>query len=129
MKIDYKRKQQILSLVLGLLCLLWFFLGAFVKENPHWTDYGWLFIALLHLGVYFYRRKYSYLAIENGRITVNGPLGKSMDLSEIKRIKKFAGDYILKADNKELSFSTQFIDPNLLTRLNSELEKLNVEWR
>lgn len=129
MKIDYKKRQQILSLVLGSLCLLWFFLGVAVKEDSHWTDYGWLFIALLHLGVYFYRRKYAYLIIENGRITVNGPLGKSMELSEIKRIKKFAGDYILKADNKELSFSTQLIAPNSLTRLNSELEKLNVEWR
>jgi hypothetical protein len=49
-------------------------------------------------------------------------------MTEIKRIKKFAGDYILKADKKELTINTQIIDPKSLVELNIELEKLNVEW-
>jgi len=36
------------------------------------------------------------LTIENGIINVNGPFGKKLNLTEIKRIKKFAGDYIRK---------------------------------
>jgi hypothetical protein len=59
---------------------------------------------------------------------VNGPLGKKLKLTEIKRIKKFAGDYILKTDKKELTINTQFIEPNSMVELNAELEKLNIEW-
>ena len=54
--------------------------------------------------------------------------GKKLNLTEIKRIKKFAGDYILKTDKSELTINTQIIDPNSLAELNAELEKLNVEW-
>lgn len=68
------------------------------------------------------------MSIENGILTVNGPLGKKLNLTEIKRVKKFAGDYILKSDKKDLTINTQIIDPNSLAELNAELEKLNVEW-
>ena len=53
---------------------------------------------------------------------------KKLNLNELKWIKKFAGDYILKTDEKELAINTQIINPSLLAELNAELEKLNVEW-
>jgi len=68
------------------------------------------------------------LTIENGIIKVNSPFGKKLNLIEIKRIKKFAGDYILKTDEKELAINTQIINPSSLAELNAVLEKLNVEW-
>ena len=117
-----------MNLILGLICLIWFFVGVFGKEEPNWTDYGWIFISLMYLGLYFYQKNYKYLTIENGIINVNGPFGKKLNLTEIKRIKKFAGDYILKTDKNELTINTQIIDTKSLTELNTELEKLNVEW-
>lgn len=117
-----------MNLIFGLFWLIWFFIGVFGKEEPNWTDYGWIVISLMYLGMYFYQKNYNYLTIENGIINVNGPFGKKLNLTEIKRIKKFAGDYILKTDNKELTINTQIIDPNLLAELNAVLEKLNVEW-
>lgn len=53
---------------------------------------------------------------------------KKLKITEIKQIKKFAKDYIIKTDNEELTINTQIIEPSVLTELNSELEKLNVEW-
>ena len=103
-------------------------LGIFTKDNPYWTDYGFLIISILYLGTYFYEKKNQYLTIKKGQILVNQPFGKKIILAEIKRIKKFAGDYILKTDKKELTINTQIIDPNSLAELNNELEKLNVEW-
>ena len=82
----------------------------------------------MYLGLYFYQRNYKYLTIENGIINLNGPFGEKINLTEIKRIKKFAGDYIIKTDKKELTINTQIIDPSSLAELNAELEKLNVEW-
>ncbi|MCI2230423.1 hypothetical protein MC378_14685 [Polaribacter sp. MSW13] len=128
MKIGYKKKHLNVNLILGLVWLVWFFVGVFGKEKPNWTDYGWIVISIMYLGLYFYQKNYKYLTIENGIINVNGPFGKKLNLSEIKRIKKFAGDYILKTDKKELTINTQIIDPNSLAELNAEFEKLNIEW-
>lgn len=128
MKIGYKKKHLNVNLIFGLVWLIMFFVGVFEKEEPNWTDYGWIIISLMYLGSYFYQKNYKYLTIENGIINVNGPFGKKLNLTEIKRIKKFAGDYILKTDKKELTINTQIIEPNSLSELNAELEKLNVEW-
>ena len=128
MKIAFKQRHLNASLIFGLIWSVWFFVGVFGKEEPNWTDYGWIFISLMYLGIYFYQKNYKYLTIENGIINVNGPFGKKLNLTEIKRIKKFAGDYILKTDKSELTINTQIIDPKSLTELNTELEKLNVEW-
>ena len=128
MKIGYKKRHLNVNLIFGLIWSVWFFVGVFGKEEPNWTDYGWIFISIMYLGLYFYQKNYKYLTIENGIINVNGPFGKKLNLTEIKRIKKFAGDYILKTDKSELTINTQIINPKSLTELNTELEKLNVEW-
>ncbi len=128
MKIKYKKKRLNHNLIFGILWLTISLLGIFTKDNPYWTDYGFLIISILYLGTYFYEKKNQYLTIKKGQILVNQPFGKKIILAEIKRIKKFAGDYILKTDKKELTINTQIIDPNSLAELNNELEKLNVEW-
>ncbi len=128
MKIGYKKGHLNVNLIFGLIWLVWFFVGVFGKEELNWTDYGWIFIPLMYLGLYLHQKNYKYLTIENGIINVNGPFGKKLNLTEIKRIKKFAGDYILKTDKSELTINTQIIDPKSLTKLNTELKKLNVEW-
>ena len=128
MRIGYKKKHMNINLIFGLIWLVWFFIGILTKDEPNWTDYGWIVISAMYLIGYFYQRQNKYLTIENGIIKINSPFGKKLNLTEIKRIKKFAGDYILKTDKKELTINTQIIDPNSLAELNAELEKLNVEW-
>ena len=127
MKIQYKKRRLNHSLIFGTFWLIISLLGIFTKENPYWTDYAFLIISFLYLGTYFYEKRNQYLTIENGLISVNQPFGKKIRLTEIKRIKKFAGDYILKTDKTELTINTQMIDPNSLADLNTELEKLNME--
>ena len=128
MKIGYKKRHLNVNLIFGLIWLVWFFIGVFGKEEPNWTDYGWIVISLMYLGMYFYQKNYNYLTIENGVLRINGSFGKKINLAEIKRIKKFAGDYILKTSKKELTINTQIIDTNSLAKLNAALKKLNVEW-
>lgn len=128
MKIQYKKRQLNSNLIFGIIWLTYFLVKLIFDEEIHWIDYGWILISLAYFGIYFYQKKYKYVSIENGILTVNGPFGKKLNLNEIKRIKKFAGDYIIKTDNKELTINTQIIEPNSLAELNAELEKLNVEW-
>ena len=128
MKIQFKKRQLNFNLIFGIIWFIYFFVKLYFNDKLHWIDYGWILISLAYFGTYFYQKKYKYVSIENGILAVNGPFGKKLNLAEIKRIKKFAGDYIIKTDKKELTINTQIIDPNALTELNAELEKLNVEW-
>lgn len=128
MKISYKKKHLYVNLGLGLFWLFYFILNVFFNENPNWLDYGWIVISLMYLGLYYYQKKYKYVIIDNGIIMLDGPLGKKLYLKDINRIKKFAGDYILKTGDKDLAINTQIIAPDSLAQLNAELEKLDVEW-
>lgn len=128
MRIAYKKRHLNINLIMGIVWCVWFFILIFTGEETKWTDYGWSFISMFYLGTYFYQRHYKYLNIENGTIKICSPFGKQMRLDQIKRIKKFAGDYILKGEDKELTINTNIIDPNSKTDLDSELQLLNVEW-
>ena len=110
MKIQYKKRQLNFNLIFGIIWLTYFFVKLIFDEELHWIDYGWTLISLTYFGTYFYQKK--YVSIENGILTVNGPFEKKLNLTEIKRIKKFAGDYIIKTDKKELTINTQIIEPN-----------------
>ena len=128
MKIGYKKRHLNVNLIFGLIWLVWFFIGVFGKEEPNWTDYGWIVISLMYLGMYFYQKNYNYLTIENGFIKQNWPFGKKLNLNEIKRIRHFAGEYILKSELKKMKINIDFIESESLSKLKTELKKLDVEW-
>jgi len=128
MRIRYKKRNLNINLILGVFWLIFGLLNLNYNQENFWGDYAYLLFGILYLIFYFYQKQYKYLTIKNGILKINSPLGKTINLSEIKRIKKFAGDYILKTDKKELIINTQIIDPNSLTELNAELKNLNVEW-
>ena len=115
-------------MIFGLFWLIWFFFGVFGKEEPNWTDYGWIVISIMYLGMYFYQKNYNYLTIENGFIKQNWPFGKKMNLNEIKRIRHFAGEYILKSELKKMKINIDLIESESLSKLKTELKKLDVGW-
>ena len=119
-----------MNLIFGLVWLVFAIVQLFILdyENSNWIKYGWFGISLMYISVYLYEYFNQYLTIENGIIKKNSLFGKKINLNEIKRIKKFAGDYIIKTDKTELTINMQIIDPESLTDLNTELQKLNVEW-
>lgn len=128
MKFKYKNRHIKINLILGILWIIFFILAVFVKDDPHWVDYGYLLMSVLYLCLYFYQRANQYLIFENGFIKYNRPFASQFDLSEITSIRKFAGDYILKSAKKDFTINTQLIEPESLADLNTELNKLEVEW-
>lgn len=126
MKIKYKKRHLNINLILGFIWLTWFFFNILNQEVPKLIDYGWLVISLLYFGIYFYQKTYGYLTIENEVITLNSLFRKKINLKDIIQVKKFAGDYILKTNKKELSINTKFIEPNALAELDAELDKLEL---
>jgi hypothetical protein len=77
---------------------------------------------------YFYQKKHNYLTITDNSISLNDLFLRKLELTEIKSIEKYAGNYILKTDKKTLTIDTTIIEPNSLITLNAALEKLKVEW-
>jgi hypothetical protein len=73
---------------------------------------------------YVYQKKYQYGTIENGSIRKNDLFRKGVQLSDIKTIEKYAGNYILKTDTKKLKIDTSIIAADSLMELNAALEKL-----
>lgn len=131
MKIRYKKKNLKINLILGLLWLIFAItqMSIFNHEEESWIKYGWLVLSLSYIGIYSYKYFNQYLTVKNGFILENSPFGTKIRLTEIKQIKKYAGEYILKTDDKELTINTQLIEPKSLTALNVELNTLNVEWK
>jgi len=129
MRIRYKKKQVNLNLFLGIIWLVNGIIQTIINENPIWFDYIWFLLSGFYLLVYFYQKKEKYLTIENGIIKQNWPFGKKMNLNEIKRIRHFAGEYILKSELEKMKINIDLIDVQSLSVLKTELKKLNVEWK
>ena len=128
MKIRFKKKRLYINLILG---LVWTGLGVFSllkDENLRWTDYGYLVVGTLYLGHYLYDLNNQYLTIENGSIRKNVLYGfeNKINVNEINRIEKYAGDYILRTVEKELKINTELIEKKSLVEFNEILKKLNL---
>lgn len=128
MKIPFKQRSTNLYLLMGILWMVVFVSNIWTKEKWRWLDVGFMMISLAYFGCYLYQKRYHYVSIDNGMVVVSGPLGKKMHVTEIQRIKKFAGEYILKSDQRELRINTQLIPSEAVTDLETELEKLGLTW-
>ncbi len=126
MKIQYTKKRLRANLIVGLIWSTLAIVKWIFDDYMHWTDFFFTGMALLYLGQYLFDRKNQYLTINQDQIKVNFLFGKQIYLSDINRIKKFAGDYIIKTDKRELTINTQLIDPDSLNELNEFLAKLNL---
>ena len=128
MKIRFTKKRLKHYLIFG---ILWLILGttAVISNSDNVFNYGYLIIGILYFGTYLFENNKQYLTIENGIISKNHLIPKKVNLNEIKRIKKFAGDYILKTDSTELRINTELIEEKSLSELNTVLENLNLETK
>ena len=126
MKIRYIKKRQYFNLFYG---LAWGALGIvklFSNTSFDGLDYVWLTMAGLSMVLFLYDYKNQYLTIVDGMIYRIPVVGKKIKLKDIVQIKKFAGDYILKTNNKELTINTQLIDKESLNDLNAMLAQLDL---
>jgi len=83
-------------------------------------------MGLIH--IYLYLKVKYYLSIENNLIKQNYIFGKKIDLSEIKSIKHFAGEYILRTDTRKMRIDIGSVEKSSLAELRDELKKLDIQW-
>jgi hypothetical protein len=126
MKILYSKKKRKIDLFQGLFWILLGVLGLLFSNRKNVFFYLYLIMGLIHIYLYF-KVKY-YLSIENNIIKQNYIFGKKMDLSEIKSIKHFAGEYILRTYKRKMTINISCVDQSSLLDLTTELKKLDVKW-
>jgi len=128
MKILYKKKIVNSNLILGIVWLVFGIISIVFREESNPFDYVWLVFSGIYLVLYFYQKNEKYLTIKNGVIKQNWPLGKEMNLNDIKQIRHFAGEYILKSETKKIAINIDLIDGKSIEELKTELKRLNVNW-
>lgn len=128
MKIHFKRKRLRANLILGLIWVGFGIVSLVAEDRKSWTDYGYMVVGLIYLGHYAYDRSQQYLTIENGMLRKNWLYGfrPSIELRDVVWIKKFAGDYTLKTETRDLKIDTDLIDPESLEELNRALGALDL---
>jgi hypothetical protein len=129
MKIPYNKKQLNINLILGIVWLINGIIQTYFDEKLRWYNFGWFILSGVYFIIYVNQKTKNYLTIENGIIKENYPFGRKINLDEIKLIKHFAGDIILKTEKTELTINTLLIDEKSIPELKTELKKLNVEWK
>ena len=126
MKILYSKKRRKYDLFYIIFCLLIGMLSLFLSETNHMFIYLYMQLGLISL--YRYIRVKYYLIIEKGILKQNYIFRKKIDLSEIKSIKHFAGEYILRTDTRKMRIDIGSIEKSSLVDLKGELKKLDAQW-
>ena len=126
MKILYNKKRRKYELFQGIFWILIFILGVLFSYKKNVFFYLYLIMGLIH--IYLHLKVKYYLSIENNIIKQNYIFGKKINLSEIKSIKHFAGEYILRTDKRKMRIDIGSIEKSSLAELRDELKKLDVQW-
>ena len=126
MKILYSKKRRKYELFQGIFWILLFVLGILFSDRKNVFFYLYLIMGLIH--IYLHLKVKHYLSIENNIIKQNYIFGKKINLSEIKSIKHFAGEYILRTDKRKMRIDIGSIEKSSLAELIDELKKLDVQW-
>lgn len=87
-------------------------------------SYLWVFIGMLQTGTAFYQKKHQYLTICEDRLIKHSFIPKSVEISEIKSVKKFVDSYRIETGNRSMLIEKSFIEKDSLQELNHFLESL-----
>lgn len=129
MKIRYKRRIIRGNFIFG---LFWLILGviAITNNSGNLFNFGYLIAAFIYFTKYFLKSKNQYVSIDNGIITLNKFIPKSLHIKDLKKIQKVGKDYLLESDNIKLKIETSLIEKNslkdfkaILKHLKSDLKK------
>lgn len=126
MKIKYSKNRIFLNGALGATFAISGVLKAY-QGTAELFHYIQLILGSLMVASFFLERKFQYLVIENGRLTKNFFIRKTIQLDEIKSIKTLPGRIKLATPDKKLGINTSVIDEESIKDLYRVLGSLELE--
>ena len=91
-------------------------------------NYFQLTLGLFMIGIFLFESYNQYLRIEKGRLTKYSFRRRSLELSEVEVIRKFAGDYILYSRGNKLKINSELVSKSQKAELENLLRSLEVPF-
>ena len=126
MKIKYIESRIKNNLGYGILMIA---VGLFAVYNDSSSIFSYLWILLggLQTGTALYEKKNQYLTIEQEKITKHSIWPKTINISEIEKVRKFANSYKIETKNTTLTIDKGIIENDSLYQLENYLNSLNLK--
>ena len=88
---------------------------------------GFALIGIIYVLQYFYTKNRAYVILLENSIRSNGIFKKEIEIKNVKSIKYFAGDYIIKSAEKEIVIDTNLVDKESQSNLKNYFENLKLQ--
>jgi len=125
MTISYSEKHIKFTMVYGILMIL-IGLLAIYEDGSSIYSYLWLVLGLLQTGTTLYQKKYQYLTIDNTRITRHSLKSKSIQISDIKKVRRFRNSYKIETLESTLNINKNLIETESLYKLDDFFKELKL---
>lgn len=129
--IKMTKYYAISGIILLILELIFYSSDLSMETFFSWRNTPFMFIVLA--GVMYlitlFQMKNGYATLSEEKLTRNTLVKKSINLGDIDSIRKFAGDYIFKKNNKEVfRLNIQRCKPEDVIILNDKMDALGISW-
>jgi hypothetical protein len=126
MKILHNQSQLKKILFLGIGYVIIGLLSLLTSSSNIFLS-GSIGIGIVFISQYFYNKNRAYVILTENSIMSNGIIKKEIEIKNVKSIKYFAGDYIIKSAEKEIVIDTNLVDKESLSNLKNYFENLKFE--
>lgn len=120
----YKSRRTTFTLIQAIVWLAFFCVLYFSKGKINWHELGFFILGLIYLVMWYRQITKQFGVLQQDRLTLYNEWfsSKVVDLSTIQEVRYFAGDYILKSNQKqEFRINTQVLAPSSLEKLEEVL--------
>jgi hypothetical protein len=115
MRILYNQTQIKKTLLLGIVYTILGCISVFTSKED--ILIGFIVIGVLHIAISFWQKNRPYITIDDEFLQKDGIIKKKIRIAQIKSVKYFAGDYIIKSPAQEVKIDTNLIDKEHLPQL------------
>lgn len=122
MKIYYNKKRMVLMPILATAFVLIGITPFFIADTSF--NIGFLVIGVAYLGIHFYNLKRQYADITEDRIRLNAIPARTIYFNDITEVRKFAGDFIIRAGKKEIVMSSDAMEADSVSEMEALFERL-----
>lgn len=124
-KINYPKSRIKNNFGYGIVMIAVGFFAVYINSTSVFS-YLWILMGALQLGTSMYQKKHQYLTIDENKLIKHSLIPKTIELSEIKKVRKFVNSYKIETSDRTLRIEKNLIENDSLYRLNKILDNLNL---
>lgn len=124
MRYRYNNGTLILNLALA---VLWSYYGISKIADTGgkaWTDYLFLIIGILYIGIFLVQYFGKYFEITNEKISLTVPFSKTIYFKDLVEMKYYAGDFTFKTKQKTIKISKDQMNKSDVPQFEKQLERI-----